>query len=987
MADLPSGTVTFLFTDIEGSTKLWEEYPDDMPEALARHNALLAEAIQGNGGEVFKTEGDAFCAAFPTGSQALAAALKAQVDLRKEPWGKTGPLKVRVALYTGPAQAYQGDYFGRTVNRAARLRGAAHGGQVLVSQATRAEVENCLRDAAELRDLGEHRLRDVGREHIFQLLHPHLPANFPPLLTLSTHPNNLPAQLSSFVGRQKEMKEVKDLLTTNRLVTLTGAGGCGKTRLVLEAATDLMGQYPDGAWLVELAPLSDPAFVPQAVASALGVREEPGRRLIETLSDHLRPKHLLLVPDNCEHLVEASAQLADVLLRASPKLRILATSWQTLGITGEQVWRVPCLSVPDPKALPPTEGLTQYEGVRLFVERAVSVMPRFALTHDNAPAVASICHRLDGIPLAIEMAAAWVRVLPVERIAEGLEDRFRLLTRGSRTGSPRHQTSRTAIDWGYDLLPEKEQVLFRRLSVFAGGFTLRAAERVCTGEGVGADEVLDLLSELVDMSFVPPVEDGQEARYMPLDTLRQYGQDKLRAAGEEHVLRDRYLDWSMSLAEEAAGKLLGPELRSWLTRLEAERDNLRTVLAWCKSQPRRVEGGLRLVGALRRFWTVGGYWDEGLMWAEALLSASDGSRTVARANALYAAGVLAARQGGYEHAVSRDLEALAIYRELDNKRAVACVLNGLGVVAFERGDYSGARGLFKGVLQVHQELGDEWGVVESVLGGAQPLGGEPGDTWGESATGGARGGPQQTRQPPASQPGYALAPALYDESLARTRELGDKRVIVFALNSLGVLAQAEGDYVRARKLHKNALDIARQVGLEQDVALSLNGLGAAAECEGKHAAARALYQQSLATFQAVGDTGGSAQALSDLGRVAQAQGDYAVAWHFYRESLTIRQELHDRRTALSLEAFAGLAADQGRSERAARLMGAAAARRGAIGLALTPECSAEHHRRLDAVRDALGQEAFSRAWAEGEAMTLEEAIAHALEEADASGAH
>ncbi len=452
---LPTGIVTFLFTDIEGSTRLWEDFPEAMRSALARHDALLQEAIEQHNGHVFKTVGDAFCAAFVSAQEALEAALEAQIALQNPQFtlAENRTLRVRMALHAGPAEERAGDYFGPTLNRIARLLATGHGGQVLLSQTVEALARNALPAGAGLKDLGRHRLKDLQQpEQVFQLLHPALPADFPKLKSLNPQQNNLPQQLTSFVGRETEIAAVERLLADARLLTLTGPGGAGKTRLALQVAAETVDQYPDGVWLVELAPLSDPALVPQEIASALDIREEAGRALAQTLVEQLSARQLLLVLDNCEHLVEACAQLADRLTRACPQLKILASSRERLGVAGEITYAVPSLSLPTCDPIPPLETLLQYEAVRLFVERASAVLPGFVPTPANAPALVQICRRLDGIPLAIELAAARVKVLPVEQIARRLDDRFRLLTGGSRTALPHHQTLRATIDWSYNLL-------------------------------------------------------------------------------------------------------------------------------------------------------------------------------------------------------------------------------------------------------------------------------------------------------------------------------------------------------------------------------------------------------------------------------------------------------------------------------------------------------------------------------------------------------
>jgi predicted ATPase/class 3 adenylate cyclase len=504
-ASPPTGTVTFLFTDIEGSTRIWEAHPDAMQVALAHHDAMVRKSIVAENGYVFKTVGDAFCAAFARGPEAVAAALRVQRALAAGPWPAATPIKVRIALHTGAVEARDQDYFGPPLNRVARLLATGYGGQTLLSQATYELCRDALPAGVSLRDLGAHRLKDLARpEQVYELAYPGYRDDFPPIKSLSTHPNNLPQQLTSFIGREKAIADVETLLRKARLVTLTGAGGSGKTRLSLQVAAEALAQFPDGAWFVELAPFSEPALVPQAVAAVLGIAEEGGRPISHTLAENLRSKRLLLLLDNCEHLRDACAVLADNLLRQCPDVRILASSREALGIAGEQTYRVPSMSLPDRTQahVQTAQSLSTYEAVRLFIDRAVLLRPDFAVTNRNAPALASLCCHLDGIPLAIELAAARVRALSVEEIDGKLDERFRLLTGGSRTALPRHQTLRALIDWSYDLLRAPEQLLLQRLSVFTGGCTLAAAEQVCTGGEVANGDVLDLLTSVADKSLV-----------------------------------------------------------------------------------------------------------------------------------------------------------------------------------------------------------------------------------------------------------------------------------------------------------------------------------------------------------------------------------------------------------------------------------------------------------------------------------------------------
>jgi predicted ATPase/class 3 adenylate cyclase len=552
-----------VLTDMEGSTRLWEEHPDAMPGVLRHHHELAHQAIERHGGyrPSDQGEGDSVFAVFSVASSAVACALDFQRALAAEPWPEQVVLRVRMALHTGALELRDDwNYAGLALNRCARLRAIAHGGQVLLSEATRALTALELPAGASLRDLGVHRLQDLSRpERVFQLCHADLPAAFPALRSLDARPHNLPLQLTRFVGREQELDELRSTLRSARLVTLTGTGGSGKTRLALQVAADLLEAHPDGTWFVELAGTAEPALVPRMVSSTIGIREQQGRLLLDTLVHHLATQATLLVLDNCEHLLEACAALADRLLRSCARLTILATSREPLEITGEAVCRVPPLAVPAAALAPGAEAVAAFEAVQLFVDRAVAAEPRFSLTDANAAAVAAICRRLAGIPLALELAAARLQALTVEQLRDRLEDRFRLLTGGSRTALPRQRTLRATVDWSHDLLTEPEQILLRRLTVFAGGFSLDAAEQVYSDRQVAPEDVLDLLTRLVDRSLVLLETGHASGRYRLLETIREYALEKLGAAGEEPELRQRHLTYCIGFAEPAELALRGPD--------------------------------------------------------------------------------------------------------------------------------------------------------------------------------------------------------------------------------------------------------------------------------------------------------------------------------------------------------------------------------------------------------------------------------------------
>jgi predicted ATPase/class 3 adenylate cyclase len=680
MTDLPTGTVTFLFTDIEGSTRRWEERPAAMRAAVDRHFALLRVAVGAHGGHVFRLQGDGLCAAFATAPQALEAALAAQLALYQEHWPDVDALRVRMALHTGAAEVQDGDYVGACLNRMGRLSGIGHGGQTLLSRTTYELVREALPARASLRDLGEHRLRDLSApEQVFQLLHPELPSEFPPLKSLDTPHHNLPVQLTSFVGRERDLAAVQQLLLVERLVTLTGAGGIGKTRLALQTAADLVDQFPDGVWLVDLAPLADPMLVPQAIATAVGVREQPEHPLLQTLEDFLRSRHLLLVLDNCEHLVAACAALADRLLRACPRLRILATSREPLGIAGETAWRVPPLTSPDPEHLPSLASLAQYEAVRLLLDRADLAAPSLALTQRNAAAVAQVCQQLDGLPLALELAAARVKVLSFEQLAARLGDRFRLLTGGSRSALPRQQTLRALVDWSYDLLTAPEQVLFRRLAVFAGGCTLEATEAVCAGDGIEPGEVLEHLARLVDKSLVvAETEAADEVRYRLLGTIRQYAAEKLAESGEALTVSSRHFEICSGLAHQAEAHQYSSQQEVWFDRLEPEQDNFRTALAWAL-EAGYAHAGLRLASALGFFWEHRGYWYEANEWFTRLLEHANDSSAATLSRALRSATAFALYAGDAPRARLLGQQYLEIARSSGDTGIIAWALCTVGL--------------------------------------------------------------------------------------------------------------------------------------------------------------------------------------------------------------------------------------------------------------------------------------------------------------------
>lgn len=930
MNNLPSGTVTFLFTDIEGSTKLAQGYPDKWESLREQHNAVLRSAMDANNGYVFQIIGDAFCVAFHTAADALHAALDSQRNLQSEDWSDT-PIKVRMGIHTGEAELQAaGEYHGYlAMSLVQRVMSAGHGGQILLSNATENLLRAQLPKDMTLRDMGEHKLKDVPLPmRIFQIITADLQKEFPVLRTLSAFPNNLPAQITSFVGREKELTDLKKLLYDAHMLTLIGPGGTGKTRLSIQSAGESMSNYRDGVWLVELAPILDPLLVPRTTAIAVGLREEPQRPVIDMLCDYLREKKLLILLDNCEHLVDACAQMANKILQAAPNVRILASSREALGIAGEVTYRVPSLGLPDMSHLPSFESLNQYEAVKLFIDRAMSAIPSFTVTNDNAPSLAQICYRLDGIPLAIELAAAKVRVLSVEQIAKRLDDRFRLLTGGSRTALERHQTLRAAIDWSYNLLPPNEQVLFRRLSVFIGGWTLEAAESVCSDTSAKSENVLELLEHLINKSIVIAEETQHETRYRMLETMRQYANEKLVESGESDILRDRHLEYFLNLAETAEPHLTRPEQLEWLAQLDADYENIRSALEWALTKE-SAEPSLRLCAALGWFWWVRGYWLEGTKWIErALCKPRHPSKdeNIVRVRALYQDAALAnwlddlermkssaqsslalARKASglrdiaiarfymgwsfdryydYDHAIPLMQESIKDFKQLNDIYWESVAFRWLGNILMKRGDIQQEEKMLHH-LELAQQAGERQNLAEALSNWAYYLFAsnqlEEAEKYAEEASTLSK---QIKKNPDELNKFYAHRAWLrgnYKETreiLLGVREryyaLGDRNLGSLASADLGFLALQEGDVGQARLYFEEALTIARELGNKESIAPRLAELGNTFYLEGKMKEFKQNYGESFLLGKELGVLSKRALLISLIDVIHPVKPDFSV---------------------------------------------------------------------------------------------------------------
>jgi predicted ATPase/DNA-binding CsgD family transcriptional regulator len=793
------------------------------------------------------------------------------------------------------------------------------------------------------------------------------PAGQPARLT------NLPLQLTTFVGRRREIGDVQHLLETTRLLTLTGAGGAGKTRLALTVADALVDSYADGVWFVPLEALLDQALVPGHLASVFGVREEPGRPVTETVAGFLRARQALIVLDNCEHLAPICGTVAEGLLRVCPGLRILATSRQPLGIAGETTWRVPSLALPNPKRRPPVERLRQVEAVQLFAERAAAALPGFDVTERNAGAVAEVCQRLDGIPLALELAAARARVLSVQQIAARLDDRFRLLTGGSPTALPRQQTLLGTLDWSHDALGDQERRLLRRLSVFAGGWTLEAAEVVCVGDGIAPENVLDRLAQLVDKSLVSADDGGRGTmRYRLLETVRDYALEKLRSSGEETTMRRQHAAWVLSRAERLAADTYRLDQAVALEQLLAELDNLRAALGWALQDAETIQSGLRASVAVYRVWLVYGYLGEGREWLVQFASrVRDAESSPLRAMALFTAGTLAMFQGDYAGARALVEDSLALARATHNDFQLGESLNVQALLALNQGDTAQAWAIIQEDLELCRRRVEHPG-EDTDSGGDELARAMYGGGWRDVALGhlllvagvGAR-----------LRGNYARAVEFYEESLTLLREQGDVWFVAQVLSNLGLVFHDQRDEARARAMFEEALAARRALGDRTGLARSLNDLGDVAFAEGDLDAASASYAEQLTIVRDLGDRSGTADALVALGHVARARGDLHTARLLFAESLAIRRDLgHRLAMPTVLDDLAELAAAEGAPERAVRLAAAAAALRDSIG-SPAPEAS---RRGPETARQMLSEGASASAWAEGQSMGEAQAVTYAL---------
>jgi predicted ATPase/class 3 adenylate cyclase len=955
MRQLPTGTITLLFTDIEGSTQLLQQLGDRYATVLAESRRLLREAFQQWNGHEVDTQGDAFFIAFARATDAISAAVAGQRALANHPWPDGAVVRVRMGLHTGEPSLVPEGYVGIDVHHAARIMDAAHGGQILLSHTTRQLVEHNLPDGVSLRDMGEHRLKDLQQpSHLFQLVIAGLPAEFPPLKTLDALPNNLPVQPTPLIGREKEVDAIGQLIRRDdvRLVSLTGPGGMGKTRLALQVAAELSDLFADGVYFVDLAPISDSALVIPAIAQTLGLWERGSLSMLERLKEELRQKRMLLLLDNFEQVIDAAIDIAD-LLAACPQLKLVVTSRTVLRVRAEREFIVPPLSHPDPAQVPDISTLSQFEAIALFIQRAQAVRPDFQLTAINAPAVVEIAARLDGLPLAIELAAARMKLLSPEALLARLSQRLQVLTGGVRDVAARHQTLRNTIEWSYNLLDAEEQQLFWRLSIFVGGCTLEAVEAMYATLGDGAEPVLDTVASLVDKSLLQRREQGSRAgsRIVVLETIREYGLERLSASGEMEMVRQAHAAYFLAQVEKEGRDLPSSEYEAWLDQKEQEHDNLRAAMQWSLEQPEaRKEIALRLGGGLRSFWYNRGYLSEGLDFLERALAESDEVVAAVRATALYAAARLYEVRGEYDRAEPLLIKGLALYRELGDMARIGLSLHLQADIAWRRGDLAMARSQAEESFAIFRQLDDK-GSIASLLLHLGALAADQGE--------------------------YTKAFTLLGESLAINRELGVKSSVADSLFNLARASYFSGnDLAKARQLLEESFAIFTELGDMESLGYCLCLSGLLTLEQGDTTSAYSLIEQSVALFKERRQKHGMALSTTSLAKVTAAQGDTTTARVLYEESVLLAMKADDKlNIASALEGLASVVATQGLYTWAARLWGASEALRESIGAPLTAVERPAYERAVAATREYLGQSAFDTAWIEGRGMTPEDVLA------------
>ncbi len=993
MPDLPTGTVTFFFSDIEGSTRLLQDLGEGYQEVLETHTRLIRDAVRGARGTEVSTEGDSFFVVFSSATDAVSGAVAVQRALAAEPWPPSHDVRVRVGLHTGEGQLGASDYVGIDVHRAARIAGAGHGGQIVLSATTAELTGHDLPPATHLRDLGSHELKDLAySEHLCQLVVEGLQAEFPPLRAVSAPKSHLPSRNSAFIGRIGETEAVLKALQEHRLVTLTGAGGVGKTSLAIHAAPGVAGLFPDGIWLVELARVGDESLVASAVAEQLQIMEVSTQLVVDTVFSRLARASLLLILDGCEHLIDAVAKFTEGLLRSTVNVHVMATSREALSIGGENVIQVAPLPTPR-ESIGAVDDLLAYESIALFTDRARQVQPAFEINDQNAAIVVEICRRLDGIPLAIELAAARLKILSVSQLADRLDRQFAILTSDRRDVLPHQQTLEATLDWSYQLLTDLLQLLLCRLSVFSGGFALDAAEEVCPDGLLHRDEILELLGRLVSTSLVLAV-DADPMRYRLLEPVAQYARLRLGETEDPADVRQRHGAFFLQLAEEADGELCGPEQAVWFDRLETDRHNLLAALGWLH-ESHDTEAALRLAGAMRWFWIMRRNVREGAGWLKRVLSDRADAPPDVTARVLSGVGVLAVRRLDFARASEALEEALLLYRQIGDTAGVAQQIYHLAMLAWLQDDLEKADALATEAQDLNQHGEDPWGLALTL---------------------GLRG--TQAR----IQGDYETAEAFIVASHEQFLQTGGSLDLGWSFLRLGALARDEGYYKRATSRFQEGRILLAEARDAIGLAHADAGLGAMAWIRGDRARALTLYESALKSFsrteevvdhlgamkiviqgnpsisemrqvaqwnkeraamaKPAGQKAALAEYLYHLGKNAYRQGQSERAGFALVESLALCRDAEDYRGAtIALIALGRVCGTDGDWVRATILFSVANTVAEADPFTPWPPLDEpQYHEHVDQARAAVGSDPFDKAWQRGRSMSLDASIAFARNE-------
>ena len=851
----PNGKVTFLFTDIEGSTKLSQDFPDSVHATMQRHNSILKKAIESNKGFIFEIVGDAFCSAFENAEDAVKAAVEIQKSLTDEKWEDT-PVKVRIGIHSGMAEWNGSQYMGYiTLARTQRLMSAAHGEQILISDEAYQRASDNLPGTVSFRDLGVRRLKDLVQPmKLYHIVSPDLPAEFPPLKTLDARPNNLPVQLTNFIGREKEMAEIRKLISEKKLVTLIGPGGTGKTRLALQIGADVIDEFSNGVWITELAPLKEPGLIPLTIAKTLNVNEQPNEEIEVTLINYLKDKEILIILDNCEHLIEACAQIAESLLQNCPRLKIITTSREALRSEGEVTHKVLSLEHPELSETNTPFELSQFEAVRLFIERALAVNPNFRVNNENAPALAQICFHLDGIPLAIELAAARINVISVEKICDKLNDRFKLLTGGKRTALPRQQTLKALIDWSYDLLTDNEKKLFQRLSVFSGSWSLEAAEEICSDDELDTYEIIDIQTNLIDKSLISTTEVNGSMRFRMLETVREYSKEKL---GINLGLKQMHLQYFRRLADYE--KMTSEEMTQleWVKMIQADTDNIRAAIQ--KAIDTDPDEAVDFIDDISKYWNIKGYFKEGLNTVLQFLERNPSVSGESRAKILVCAGSQSMGLGNMVDMEKYARESLSIYRASGEKKGVASSLDLLGcALNLHLGTENEVLEYYNEALSIFRELGLKHRAASTLYNMSFPL-----MRLGKSEQG------LNSRK----------------EALAIFKELNDTEQITLIMTSLGVHEYNSNNFEIAKKYSEESLANSKLLGDNYLISINLINLGCIYTSLKEYEKAYSLLEESIAILKEYGFKSSLLAALMYLGEVSSKLDEEEKAIKLIKESI------------------------------------------------------------------------------------------------------